>query len=322
LQEYRNSTHGYQPFSPAHRERRFDFLALAYSGHRSVAGYSLDAIKELRDNPFGNALSFSSATDPQRLVQWIANTKAKEGFASLRADDRQVAVRRQAVGRIEETIASITGRSFEFTICEEPLGIGVRYDGDDVSFDVLPDGLKSILSWVADLLMRMDRIPWRDDMPVFERPFVLFLDEVEVHLHPAWQRKVLPAVQTLFPNAQLFVSTHSPFVVASARDAWIHPLRQVGGRTVVGEPISSQFGASYARILREVLEVDQEFADEVEELFDEFYKLKRGVLGGDLAIRADLETAADRLMGYGTETAAIVGRERRQIGRAGSGRVE
>jgi len=37
---------------------------------------------------------------------------------------------------------------------------------------------------------------------------------------------------------------------------------------------------------------------------------------------ADLETAADRLMGYGTETAAIVGRERRQIGRAGSGRVE
>ncbi|MBK7937436.1 MAG: ATP-binding protein [Lewinellaceae bacterium] len=51
---------------------------------------------------------------------------------------------------------------------------------------------------------------WENDTPVFERNFILFLDEIEVHLHPAWQRKILPAVQKLFPNAQIFISTHSP----------------------------------------------------------------------------------------------------------------
>ena len=42
-----------------------------------------------------------------------------------------------------------------------------------------------IISWMADLLIRMDRVKWVDDIPVFERNFILFLDEIEVHLHPA-----------------------------------------------------------------------------------------------------------------------------------------
>jgi hypothetical protein len=50
------------------------------------------------------------------------------------------------------------------------------------------------------------------------------LDEVDIHLHPEWQWKVLPFVQRLFPNSQIFASTHSPFVVSSSNGAWIHPL--------------------------------------------------------------------------------------------------
>lgn len=67
--------------------------------------------------------------------------------------------------------------------------------------------------------MRLDRLPWKDQTPILDREITLFLDEIEVHLHPAWQRRILPVVQSLFSKAQVFVSTHSPFVIASADDA-------------------------------------------------------------------------------------------------------
>ena len=60
--------------------------------------------------------------------------------------------------------------------------------------------------------------------PIIEKNLILFLDEIEVHLHPAWQRKVLPVVQKLFKNSQIFISTHSPFVVNSVDDAWVYKL--------------------------------------------------------------------------------------------------
>jgi hypothetical protein len=43
--------------------------------------------------------------------------------------------------------------------------------------------------------MRLDRIPWHNNTPVLQRQFLLLLDEIDIHLHPAWQRKVLPLVQ-------------------------------------------------------------------------------------------------------------------------------
>ncbi|MCK5522118.1 MAG: AAA family ATPase [Thiomargarita sp.] len=94
-----------------------------------------------------------------------------------------------------------------------------------LEFEVLPDGLKSIISWLSDLFMRMDRIPWLDDCRILERRFILFLDEIEIHLHPIWQRKILPVIQKLFPNAQIFVSSHSPFIVASVSDAYVYKFR-------------------------------------------------------------------------------------------------
>ena len=100
---------------------------------------------------------------------------------------------------------------------------------------------------MADLLMLIDRVKLEYDTPVFERNFILFLDEIEVHMHPAWQRKILPAVQKLFPNAQIFISTHSPFVVGSVDGAWIHKLVKPNGDSQLAEgfPVLSEDARSY-----------------------------------------------------------------------------
>lgn len=316
LHELRTLIAQYEPTNSRFDDSRFSTVAFAYSGQRSVASFQLTAIQELRISPLNQALNFTSGGSPDQLVQWIANSKAKEAFALAKGDQDKADKRRKAIERIEETVSSITGRRFQFVMQDDPLKVTAAINDHELELDVLPDGLKSIISWIADLLMRMDRIPWVDDIPVLERQFLLFLDEIEVHLHPAWQRKVLPTVQGLFPNAQVFISTHSPFIIASADDAWIYPLYegQNGGGTIVGKPLPSMVGNSYATVLRDALGVDADFAPQIEERLNAFYELRDAVLAGAAEVE-DLATKASELRSLGEEVAAIVIPELRQVER-------
>ena len=59
-----------------------------------------------------------------------------------------------------------------------------------------------------------------------QQPAVLLIDEVENHLHPTWQRRVIPALRKHFPSLQIFATTHSPFVVAGLRAGQVHMLKR------------------------------------------------------------------------------------------------
>ncbi len=302
LRQYRDLL---DPKWPQSRPPRFRFAAFAHAGQRSLGQYQLQAIQEQKDNPLADACVFERSAHTAQLVQWIANTKAKAAFAKVRNDQEAALQREEAVAQVERAVAEVIGSDFSFQLIEDPLDVQAVVGGTLVPLDVLPDGLKSIMSWVTDILMRMDRVRWEDDVPVLQRPFLLFLDEIELHLHPAWQRKVLPMVHKLFPKAQIFIATHSPFVLASADGAWIHPLRLDGRWAVAEEPVRAELGRSYATVLSEVLGVEHEFDIETEKLFEDFYDLKRGVLAGKAKIE-DLQAVATKLRERSAETAAIV----------------
>jgi len=250
------------------------------------------------------------------LIQWIANTFAKAAFARDRNDQSGHLRYRDAVGRIEAIISRIASRSFAFVLSYEPINVSASLDGEELPIDVLPDGLKSLISWIGDLLMRMDRVPWIDDTPLLDRQITLFLDEIEVHLHPAWQRKVLPVIQDLLPNAQVFVSTHSPFIIASADDAWIYPLYlDEKGRGHVGETLPSMLGNSYATVLRDVLGIEAEFAPQVDEQLKVFYDLRDRALRREPGALEKLQAKGRELGAFGEEVLAIVHPELRQVER-------
>lgn len=62
-----------------------------------------------------------------------------------------------------------------------------------------------------------------------EQPAILLIDEIENHLHPTWQRRVIPAIRKHFPNVQIFATTHSPFVVAGLKAGQVHLLDRENG---------------------------------------------------------------------------------------------
>ncbi|MFN0036930.1 MAG: AAA family ATPase [Saprospiraceae bacterium] len=296
----------------------FPFAFFAYSGYRRVSNVEIKGIQELQEHALKGALDFQRTSNPQLILQWIANTKAAEAIATSQQEPEEAEQRRMAIQKLEESITDIIGKKVSFKLETKPYAVKVDVDGERLSFNLLPDGLKSIISWIADLLMRMDRVKWLNEIPVFERNFVLFLDEIEVHLHPAWQRKILPAVQKLFPNAQIFISTHSPFVVGSVDGAWIHKLVKPNGDSQLAEgyPMLSEDAKSFRYWLDEVFDISSEYGVEADRQLTAFYELRDTLLKKPSAKDQQLFIQAGQALAIQSEELRqIIEMELRQVNR-------
>jgi predicted ATP-binding protein involved in virulence len=83
-----------------------------------------------------------------------------------------------------------------------------------VRLEALSDSFRSIFVVVADLLLRLSlSTPRKED--VLQQEAVCMIDEIDAHLHPKWQERVIPGLRALFPRVQFIATTHSPIVIAS-----------------------------------------------------------------------------------------------------------
>ena len=94
---------------------------------------------------------------------------------------------------------------------------------DELYAGNLSAGSQGTLMWVWLLALKMVhhygyRVGWE------KQPAILLIDEIENHLHPTWQRRVIPALLEHFPGLQIFATTHSPFVVAGLKAGQVHLL--------------------------------------------------------------------------------------------------
>lgn len=296
----------------------FGVAFFAYSGHRRFDIRSKIDIKDINSHPFEHALDFQKSISHENILQWIANNITKSLVAQGKGNGVLAQSFVDTIEKLEKAISSIIQKDVKFQLEESDLKILIQVSGEELEFNQLPDGLKSIISWISDILMRMDRVKWENDIPVFERNFILFLDEIEVHMHPAWQRKILPVVQRLFPNAQIFISTHSPFVVGSVDGAWIHKLVKPNGDSKLAEgyPKLSEDGNSFRYWLDEVFDVSAEFGIGAENQLKEFYKLRDKVLkSDDDNLNKELINKGRELAEQSAELHQIIEMELRQVNR-------
>ena len=80
----------------------------------------------------------------------------------------------------------------------------------------MSDGYQNMLSMVADIAYRMALLnPQLLDKVTEKTSGVVLIDEIDLHLHPAWQRHIVGALKKIFPKVQFIVSTHAPSVISS-----------------------------------------------------------------------------------------------------------
>lgn len=86
-------------------------------------------------------------------------------------------------------------------------------DNKEISLDMLSDGFKSVFFISIDIIRRLSLMEGTDNKSFYENEAIVLIDEIDCHIHPRWQRKILPSLRELFPNCQFIVTTHSPYIL-------------------------------------------------------------------------------------------------------------
>lgn len=133
-------------------------------------------------------------------------------------------------------------------------------DGD-VRFEELGFGYQTTLTWLADFCKRMFELYPDAENPLQEEAVVL-VDEIDLHLHPKWQRDLVPTLSKIFPKVQFIVTTHSPHVLQSMEDVNLYVLRRNAESGEI-EAERSNVTSFTGWTVEEILGVTMELGDDV-----------------------------------------------------------
>ena len=121
-------------------------------------------------------------------------------------------------------------------------------NGVTLPFRALSDGYRAYLGWIGDMLFHLC-MGAPSGARLVETRGVVLVDEIDLHLHPEWQRVVLPTLSRALPNVQFVVTTHSPLVVGSLEAANLFVLAEEEGATVIRKLPERVHGRSAEQIL-------------------------------------------------------------------------
>ena len=156
----------------------------------------------------------------------------------------------------------------------------INRGGATIPVRKLSDGERGMLALVLDLTRRLVLANPQMEDPAAESKGVVLIDEIELHLHPSWQRKVTENLLATFPNCQFVATTHSPQVIGEVE----HDRIQILANGQIYTPTHS-FGVDSSRVLEEIMDTDPR-AREVNALLSQIsqevgkqkYEIARGLL--------------------------------------------
>ena len=158
---------------------------------------------------------YKTSVDPRlsvsALIQWIA-LQSWLSFQQGGQDSQIFQVVRQA---LLNSIPAAEELRFDAKLGE----VVLRFkNGDQQPFMNLSDGQRSMLAVVGDIAQKAATLnPHLGSNVLQETEGVVLIDELDLHLHPTWQRHVIEDLRTTFPRLQFICTTHSPFLIQSLR---------------------------------------------------------------------------------------------------------
>lgn len=109
----------------------------------------------------------------------------------------------------------------------DELIIDLKSINDSMPFHSLSDGVRCTLAMVMEIAYRCCLLnPHLKENAALETSGVVLIDEIDLHLHPSWQKKVISDFRSTFPNIQFIVSTHAPLVIGSLKDGRIYNISE------------------------------------------------------------------------------------------------
>ncbi len=175
---------------------------------------------------------------------------------------------------MENCYKRITGSSdvkMQYNIGTRELEAAYRDNSGEwmrISINQLSDGYKSTISLVADIAYRMAVLnPQLLGNVCEETDGIILIDEIDLHLHPTWQQRILQDLRYIFPKVQFIVSTHAPAVVSTAKSENVIIL----DNGEVYEPSGEVHGKDVNTIISGIMGASERPV-EIKALLKEFYR--------------------------------------------------
>lgn len=252
---------GYSGFSiylPSNEPNKAELSNLDELENLKIYGYGIKrksskkSLSDIKDNDTTLSL-FDENVELTNVEEWLLQLDYSIKNKSKVAEKRLAKVKEILTSEILPNI-----NDFKF-ITDENLKNFVLFkiDNEWIRFEELGYGYQVTIAWLIDLMKKMfERYP-KSENPLHESAIVL-VDEIDLHLHPEWQRKIIKFVGNIFPNTQFVVTTHSPLVVQSADEINVIVLQKNGDNISVKQSEFTTFKAwSVEEILSELMELGE-----------------------------------------------------------------
>lgn len=197
--------------------------------------------------------------------------KLKQFNAS--AKDRQLMAVRTAISQFMPHMKNLRVRR------KPRLHMTIDKYGETLNVAQLSQGEKSLMALVGDIARRLAMLNPALDNPLTGKGIVL-IDEVDLHLHPSWQRKICEHLAATFPNCQFVLTTHSSLVISDYKDVLLYALSD--GEV---QELPPQYGQDVNTVLLEIMgtnirnqAIDERLGDLLDAIQDMDLELARSLL--------------------------------------------
>jgi predicted ATP-binding protein involved in virulence len=155
-----------------------------------------------------------------------------------------------------QAVYSMLGKGFSHLLMRrENDQMTIQKNSQEIELGWLSDGEKSLLALASDLARRL-AMTYPDSVNPLHEAGLVLIDEIELHLHPEWQRIIIQRLTQTFPGCQFIVTTHSPQVLSNVKPECIHILAIEDDNVVVKRPERS-YGRDSNRILEDIMGVSK-----------------------------------------------------------------
>jgi len=264
-------------------------IVIYYPINRAV----LDIPLELLDNQVPQisiyANSLTTSVNFKDFFQWFRTTEDLENEEirdNIDYRDRKLEAVRNAIAQFLPGFNNLRVR-------RAPLRMTIAKAGQELIINQLSDGEKCLLVMAGDIARRLAIAN-----PNLENPLhgsgVVLIDEIELHLHPSWERHIIDSLTNTFPHCQFIITTHSPQVVSHVQPEAVYVLERAEHGIIVYHPEGS-FGRESNPILVDLMGVDER----PEQIKQDLLQLFRLIDAGDLDKARELRQQLAQEIGGG-----------------------
>ena len=199
--------------------------------------------------------ALSARADFRDFFEWFC-AKNNEGLMEQEKERPDSSITRNHLEAVHKAIKTMLPAASGHQVFEHSTWSDGEQIESELSINKLSGGYRIMFALAGDLARRMAQGNPHLDDPLQSEAVVL-IDEIELHLHPSWQQRVLADLTRTFPNTQFIVSTHSPQVLTTVKPEHIVELGQEQGDIVAGSAAAPTYGAKAGDVLATVMGVEE-----------------------------------------------------------------